>query len=121
MIPIEDMPEDNEELANLAVQFPSLSAETPDSCPVPLSDIVEYLRAESADGEAVQAGQLRFLRTAGVADHRYWIWSFKEEDGTVCYVTVSEAPDGSTCVGYEENAYGLTPEQYMLGDYHNVF
>lgn len=121
MIPIEDMPDDNKDLARVRVEFPALTPDTPESCPVPLVDIVEYLRLESPDGENVHAEQLQFLRTANVADHRYWIWSFQETDGSACYATVSEAPDGSTCIAYEENYYGLTPEQYILGDYHQVF
>ena len=38
-----------------------------------------------------------------------------------CYVTATVSPDGSTSIGYEENHYGLSPEQFILGDYHNVF
>jgi hypothetical protein len=63
---------------------------------------------ESPDGESVQANQLRFLRTALVERHRYWIWSFHEADGRACYLTVSLSPDRARCIGYEENYYGLT-------------
>lgn len=121
MISFEEMPEDNAELASIAIEFPRLQPDSAESCPVSLADVVAYLRLESPDYESVQANQLRFLRTALVADHRYWIWSFRESDGTECFVTVSESPDGTTCTGYEEDYYGLTPEQFMLGDYHNVF
>lgn len=38
-----------------------------------------------------------------------------------CFVTVSLAPDGTTCIGYEENYHRCSPEQFMLGDYHEVF
>ena len=48
-------------------------------------------------------------------------WSFQESDGADCFVTVSASPDGTICTGYEENYYQLTPEQFMLGDYYNVF
>jgi hypothetical protein len=115
------MPDDNAELANVEIQFQRLQPDTPDSCPVPLDDVVAYLRLESPDYESVEASQLTFLRTALLADHRYWIWSFQESDGSDCFVTVSQSPDGTTCTGYEENYYGLTPEQFMLGDYHQVF
>ena len=121
MIPFNEMPEDNAELANIEIEFPRLQPNKPDSCPVAPDDVVEYLRMESADAESVEASQLHFMRTALVADHRYWIWSFRESDGSDCFVTVSVSPDGTTCTGYEENYYGLSPEQFMLGDYHQVF
>jgi hypothetical protein len=69
----------------------------------------------------VDAGQLSFLRTAQVAEQQYWIWGFQEADGSPCYITVAVSPDGSSCLGYDENHYGLTPEQFMLGDDHQVF
>jgi len=115
------MPEDNAELANVVIEFPLLQPNTAESCPIPIADVVDYLRLESPDGETVHPGQLRFLRTAQVADQRYWIWAFQESDDSACYATVSVSPDGSTCTGYDENYYGLTPEQFMLGDYHQVF
>lgn len=121
MISFEEMPEDNAELAKLEIEFPRLEPDSADSCPVSLDDVVAYLRLESPDGESVQADQLRFLRTALVAQHRYWIWAFRESDGTDCFATVSESPDGTTCTGYGDNYHGLTPEQFVLGDYHNVF
>ena len=121
MIPFEEMPADNAELANVEVQFPRLHPDTADSCPVSLNDVVSYLRLESPDYESVEANQLQFLRTAQVADQRYWIWSFRESDGSDCFVTVSQSRDGTTCTGYDQNYYGLTPEQFMLGDYHHAF
>jgi hypothetical protein len=117
----DEMPDDNAELATLDVTFPELEENTTASCPVPIRDVVEYLRMESPDGDAVQESSLQFLRTALVSDHRYWIWSFEESDGSACFVTVSASPNGETCTGYEENHYSLTPEQFMLGDFHQVF
>lgn len=76
MIPFEEVPEDNTELANIEVEFPHLQPNTPESCPVSLADVVGYLRMESPDGMCVEADQLQFVRTALVSDHRYWIWSF---------------------------------------------
>ncbi len=121
MIPLEEMPADNADLANLDIRFPCLQPDTADTCPVSLDDLISYLRRESSDYESVTTSQLQFLRTAQVADHRYWIWSFRESDGSDCFATASQAPDGTTCLGYDENHYGLTPEQFMLGDYHQVF
>jgi len=121
MIPFEEMPEDNAQLANIAIEFPVLEPNTAESCPVALADVVEYLRLESPDRDEIHGGQLSFLRTARVAEQRYWIWAFQEADGSACFVTVAVSPDGSSCIGYEENCYALTPEQFMLGDYHQVF
>ncbi len=121
MIPFDEMPEDNAQLAAIVIDFPLLRPNTAESCPVPITDVVEYLRLESPDGDAIDAGQLSFLRTAQVAEQRYWIWAFQEADGSPCYVTVAVSPEGSSCIGYEENYYGLAPEQFMLGDYHQVF
>ena len=121
MIPFDEMPADNAELVNIDIDLPRLQPDSADSCPVPLEDLVAYLRLESPDYESVQASQLLFLRTALVADHRYWIWSFQESDGTECFATVSAAPDGTACRGYDDNSYGLTPEQFMLGTFHQVF
>lgn len=121
MISFKEMPKDNAEIASIEIQFPRLQPDTVDSCPVSLEDTLSYLRRESSDHESVEASQLQFLRTTLVADHRYWIWSFRESDGSDCYVTVSVSPDGTACTGYDEDYYGLTTEQYMLGDYHQVF
>jgi hypothetical protein len=115
------MPEDNADLASFAVEFEQLDPNTAETCPISLEDIVDYLRCESPDGDAVQTSELDFLRTALVADHRYWIWSFRESDGSDCFVTVALSPDGTRCIGYDENDHGLTPEQFMLGEYHQVF
>jgi len=121
MIPFDEMPEDIAQLAGISIEFPLLDPNTADSCPVPISDVVEYLRLESPDGDAIDSGQLSFLRTAQVAEQRYWIWAFREVDGSPCYVTVAISPEGSSCIGYEENYCEPTPEQFMLGDYHQVF
>jgi hypothetical protein len=34
---------------------------------------------------------------------------------------VSLLPVGQYALGYDDNYHGLTAEQYMLGDYHQVF
>ena len=116
------MPEDNHDLALVQVSFPPLADDSPASCPVSVSEVLEYLAAEAPGGETLEPSDLFFLRTAQVADVRYWIWRFFEPDGgDEAYVTVAQEQDGLTCVGYDANYYGLTPEQFLLGDYHNVF
>jgi hypothetical protein len=116
------MPEDNADLGTLLVEFPRLDPDTASSCPVLLEELLDYLSDEVPGGERLRPDDLRFLRTAQVADQRYWIWSFSEPDGgDLAYATVALGPGGTQTVGYETDYYGLTPEQFMLGDYHNVF
>lgn len=118
MIPYNNMPADNADIAKIEIDFPRLTADTAESCPCPMQDTVDYLHHEA---ETVTADDLEFIRTAQVANHRYWIWRFHDEDGEECYVTVCYEPDGSRCIGYNDNHYDLTPEQFILGDYHSVF
>lgn len=121
MIEYEEMPEDIAGLAKIDIDFPLLQPNDAESCPLPMESIIAYLQDESPDGEEIQAGQLHFLRTALVAEKRYWIWSFQESDGSECYVTAAWSPNGDAEIGYDENDYNLSPEQYLLGDYHEVF
>jgi len=109
------------DLAKIDASFPRLADDSEQSSPVSMEEIVGYLRLESPDFEAVTRDQVSFLRTANVHGHKYWIWSFIERDGDKCFVTVSVDEEGVTYLGYDSNYEGLTPEQYMLGDYLHVF
>jgi hypothetical protein len=115
------MPDDNDDLAKVAIDFPRLDPDSPARCPRSMDDIQAYLALEDADLDAVEKRELRFLRTALVEQTRYWIWDYREADGALCYVTVAESPDGTNCLGMDGNWHGLTPEQFILGDYHQVF
>lgn len=122
MISFEEMPENNEDLAKIIIDFLSLSDNSPDSCPASISEILDYLADEAVGGDRLTPSDLNFIRTAQVENTRYWIWSFNEPDGgAACYVTVAAGPDSKECIGFDENYYNLTPEQFILGDYHNVF
>jgi len=121
MIPYEQMPEDNADLARMEVSFPYLEENSAKSCPVAVDEILEYLAVEAVDGDVLGAEDLQFVRTARVAECDYWIWRFAESDGSAAYVMVSRRPTGQTCVSYDTDYYGLSPEQFMLGDYHGVF
>ena len=115
MLSLEEMPDNNEDLAKIDVDFPPIpDADTvdPDSFSPQLLD---YLELE----EFTPDGELTFLRTALVETTSYWIWEFTS-DGEKAYVTFAKDDHGS-CVGCETDYYSLTPEQYMLGDYHNCF
>ena len=35
-----------------------------------------------------------------VNSSKYWIWEFKDESDTDCYVAVQERPDGESVLGY---------------------
>jgi hypothetical protein len=115
------MPDDNADLAAVTVDFDRLSDDTATSCPVSVDELLEYLAMEVPDGGSLEESNLTFLRTADVEGTQYWIWSFAEPEGDRAYATVSVSPDRSTTVGYDADYYGLSPEQFILGDYHEVF
>lgn len=117
-----EMPTDNRDLAGVAIDFARLRDDSPRSCPVRMADLLMYLRDEVPGGGRLQPADLTFLRTAQVAGSRYWIWRFNEPDGgELAYATVSVDDSGRLVRGYDANTYALTPEQFMLGDYHQVF
>ncbi len=115
------MPEDNSDLAQLEVFFPNLPDDSPLSCPVPIEDLLAYLADEVPGGERLAPVDLTFLRTADVDGTQYWVWRFDEPDGEAAYATVSVDPGGTETIGYEADHYGLTAEQFIVGDYHQVF
>ena len=121
VITADEMPDDNAKLAGLEVDFDRLEPDTAESCPLAEAVILDYLRDE-VPGGGVPLEDLRFLRTALVGTSNYWIWSFPDPtDGSAAFLTVSLSIDGQATVGYEENYYNLTPEQFMLGDYYRAF
>lgn len=116
------MPGDNADLAAVQVDFDRLSPDSPEACPVAMTDLLDYLAREVRDGEQLTATDLTFLRTAQVETTEYWVWQFKEPgpDGDDAYATVSRSGNQAT-LGCDTNYYGLSPEQFILGDYHQVF
>ncbi len=116
------MPEDNAELAKVQVSFARLDPDSAAACPVPLEDLLAYLDLEVPDGDQLTAADLQFVRTARVAERDYWLWRFTQPgpDGEEAYATAC-LDDGEVSLGYETDYYGLTPEQYLLGEYHDVF
>ncbi len=79
---------------------------------------MEYVRMESADLDESKEESLQFVRTAQVAEEKHWLWTYTESDGQVCYVLLTDRPDGSGCLGLSE-PNGLSPEQYMLAEYYD--
>jgi hypothetical protein len=120
MIALENTPDDIEEWAKLPVDFPFLSKNTVEECPISMEDIQNYLSLEDADFDSVEFRELTFLRTAKVAEQNYWIWKYNESDGTECYVTVSSDAEGSTVTGMDSNNFNLSPEQFMLATHYCV-
>lgn len=121
MIPYEKMPEDNADLARISVDFPRLTPDVPMTCPVTSQEILDYLALEAPDGEMLTWEELTFIRTADVEGTAYWIWRFHEQDKREAYCIVSKSLGGRITIGYDENWYGLSPEQFILGHYHDVF
>ncbi len=120
-INLADLPDDPAELADAAVDFPRLEDDSPASCPSSIGELVEYINMEIEGLGEISTSNLVFLRTAQVGERRYWIWRFPEPDGQMGYATVSLDPDGQTTQGYDSDRYGLSAEQYLLGDYHGFF
>ncbi len=114
MLTYDEMPEDNAELAKIDIEFPYQRNNGPKSCPNSMEEILEYLSIECPNGDRIKEQDLEFLRTAKVKNARYWIWKFSDPDGAECYVTVSSRKSfifrKSTCIGYDENYYNLSPE-----------
>jgi hypothetical protein len=120
MLTADEMPDDNRDLASLEVVLAALPDDAAASCPVGIEDLLRYLADEvPAD---LTPSDLTFRRTAVIGDRSYWVWSFVEPDGgSPAYATVSIGPAGAATLSYETDHYGLSPEQYVLGDHHQVF
>ncbi len=120
----ENWPEDIEEMRNIAVELPRLSPDSPANCPVPMSEILEYLGQEAPGGadsgsDEVIDFQLEFMRTAMVKAKRYWLWRFADVEDTECYVLVELSSNRQTVTGYDES-FGLTPEQFILAAHYET-
>lgn len=114
MLSYDHMPEDNADLAKIEVKLPPVPLK---GIPAPnsfLPQILEYLEIEGYEPD----GELEFLRTARVEETIYYIWSF-ESGGDRCYATAAIGPKDSQCIGCNENPWNLTPEQFIMADYHN--
>ncbi len=113
MLPLDEMPEYREDLANVSVTFPSLDDKETARQSEFIKELSEYLSME--EGEGFSPADLQFLRSAQVEDTKYWIWSYDES-----YAMVSEDSKGGQCqtCNFQD---GLTPEQAILADYHACY
>jgi len=124
MLSKDELPEDPAQWGDLAVSFPRLVPDTADSCPASLSDLLEYIDSESAN--AGVTARLRFLRTAQVGDKQCWIWSYTDADGELSYITYWQDAAGEGILGMSDAkadpdaSKSLSPEQYILAEYHDL-
>jgi hypothetical protein len=109
----DEMPKDNLALAAIPVEFPSVPSEKVVSPDRIVPDLLDYLGREGFAPD----GLLQFLRNALVERTLYLIWSF-ETGGEPAFATAS-VRNRQWCLGCGINHWGLTPEQFILADYHN--
>jgi hypothetical protein len=120
MIPPKDsLPEDPAEWKDIQVSFPRLPQDSPASCPISVTEVMDHVRRESADLDDSKEESLRFIRTAQVEGSRCWLWSYTESDGEVCYAFFRESTDGDTFLSLTSTS-DLTPEQYLLADHYDL-
>jgi hypothetical protein len=116
MLSYDEMPEDNAELAKIEINFPHVPfSEVSEPNEIELY-LLDYLKVEGY----VPDSKIKFIRTAQVEDTVYWIWEYIS-DGKKTYAIATQDEEGNTSLGCDTDYYGLTPEQYILGDYHNCF
>jgi len=115
--PKESLPKKVSEFHRVQVELEYLPEDSAASCPISHDDIMEYIRAESADLDAAKAERLKFIRTARVENARYWLWTYNEAAGSECYIFVRERAGGETYLALT-NMYGLSPDQYLLAYHH---
>jgi len=120
----DELPEDFDELRHVPVELPRLPDNSAALCPVPTSEILDYLSYEAPGGEhsgstEVIEFQLEFVRTALVEQTRYWIWRFADSDNRESYVTVGIDGSGQQMMSYDET-FGLSPEQRILAEHYDL-
>ena len=98
------------------MEFPQLDKEQTARYPEFIDEVIDYLVNE---GQDIFPEDLTFLRSALVADVRYWLWEFFDYANERCFVMACE-DRGGRCIGYDR-ADGLTPEQAVLADYHACY
>ena len=114
MLTRDEMPEDNADLVSVRVEFRSVSARRVVAPEAIVPDMLDYLARE---GFPPDSG-LRFLRNALVEERAlYLIWEF-ETGGERAFATAAMR-DRQWCLGCGLDHWGLSPEQYILADFHN--
>jgi hypothetical protein len=67
---------------------------------------------ESADCENSRREWLRFLRTAEIDGDKFWLWTYTESGGVLCYVYAHQRANGRRILGLL-SAAGRTPEGFL--------
>lgn len=116
MLTYEEMPENNEDLAKIEIDFPHVPLQKIADPKEIEPYLLDYLERE----DFAPDGALKFLRTAQVEEVVCWIWEFYSQ-GEKSYATASQDKNGDTGLGCGTDYYKLTPEQYILADYHQCF
>jgi len=118
MISRDDLPDDAAEWSSIRISFDRLAEDTPESCPCAGEEIFAYVQMESGDTDRANIDRLAFLRTARVAEARFWIWTYTEHDGEPVFVTYQLKSDGSSVLGLA-SPNGLNAEQFLLAQYYD--
>ena len=111
-----ELPEDAADWGSVNIDFPRLSPDSAETCPLPLDQVVDYVKMESGDTDSASGDRLSFIRTALVDSEKYWLWKYVENDGAECLVFVRQGGEGRLMTSLT-NSNGLSPEQYLLADY----
>jgi hypothetical protein len=119
-IEYEQMPEDTRGLASLDIALPRSEPDNEASAPVSRADVLRELRLQEPATFALSEDDLNFVRTAVIQAKRYWLWQFAA-NGKTYFVSVCLRSNGDVCFSYEENYANWTPDQYLIGDYHDFF
>src|SRR5262245_6676131 len=118
VIPRHHLPEDPADWSTIAVAFPRLADDLEHSCPCSPDEVFEYVQTESGDLDDASRSRLVFLRTAQVAQAKFWLWSYTESEGEELFVTCRVDPDGMATLGVA-TPNGLNAEQFLLAEYYD--
>ena len=93
IIPRDQLPYDAADWTDVSVSFPRLAQDTAESCPRPEDEIFEHVEIEAGDVGWSERQRLRFIRSALVAEAKYWLWEYREDTGELRYVALRLNPD----------------------------
>lgn len=117
ILPIDQMPDYRQDLRSVSVEFPTLGTKQTARHTEFVKDLLEYL---SCEGDDLDAEDLEFLRSAQVAERKYWAWRYPDTAGQWAYAFVSEGEDGQVSMGCDSEE-DLAIEQAILADYHGCY
>ncbi|MDP1658719.1 MAG: hypothetical protein Q8L73_05135 [Methylotenera sp.] len=117
MIPLRsELPEDAADWGSVNVDFPRLTPDSAETCPLSLDQVFDYIKIESGDIDSASRNSLSFIRTAIIDSEKYWLWKYVESDETECFVLVRQGYEGRLMTSLT-NSNNLSAGQYLLADY----